>query len=185
MGAWSSNSKTEVATMTQGDFFHTEKSLTLQEADTVSIKFVGTDGKEDVLKDKLNLLEGEIIDASIMSKKALISFLKDTVKEAQDKGILYSLHLKATMMKVSDPIIFGHAVEVFFKDVFDQYQAEFKQIGFSPSNGLANLYDELQELPEAKRKEIEAAIEKGIANGPDLAMVILIKELRICMFLVM
>ncbi|WP_299392694.1 NADP-dependent isocitrate dehydrogenase [uncultured Gelidibacter sp.] len=171
MGEWSPNSKTEVATMSQGDFFHTEKSLTLAKADTVSIKFVGKDGTEEVLKDKLNLLEGEIIDASIMSKKALISFLKDTVKEAKDKGVLYSLHLKATMMKVSDPIIFGHAVEVFFKDIFDQYEAEFKQIGFSPSNGLANLYDELKELPEAKRKEIEVAIEKAIANGPDLAMV--------------
>lgn len=171
MGEWSSDSKTEVATMTQGDFFHTEKSLTLENADTVSIKFVGNDGKEEVLKDNLKLLKGEIIDASIMSKKALLSFLKDTVKEAQDKGVLYSLHLKATMMKVSDPIIFGHAVEVFFKDVFQKYQAEFKQIGFSPSNGLANLYDELKELPDAKRKEIEAAIEKEIANGPDLAMV--------------
>lgn len=171
MGEWSPNSKTEVATMSQGDFFHTEKSLTLQNADTVSIKFFGENGEEDVLKDRINLLEGEIIDASIMSKKALMSFLKDTVKEAQDKGILYSLHLKATMMKVSDPIIFGHAVEVFFKDLFDTYEAEFKQIGFSPSNGLANLFDELKELPDAKRKEIEAAIEKGIANGPDLAMV--------------
>ncbi|TXE07637.1 NADP-dependent isocitrate dehydrogenase [Gelidibacter salicanalis] len=171
MGEWSSESKTEVATMTKGDFFHTEKSLTLENADTVSIKFVGNDGKEEVLKDNLKLLKGEIIDASIMSKRALLSFLKDTVKEAQDKGVLYSLHLKATMMKVSDPIIFGHAVEVFFKDVFQKYQAEFKQIGFSPSNGLANLYDELKELPDAKRKEIEAAIEKEIANGPDLAMV--------------
>ncbi|MCK0125508.1 NADP-dependent isocitrate dehydrogenase [Gelidibacter sp. F2691] len=171
MGEWSSDSKTEVATMTQGDFFHTEKSQTLENADTVSIKFVGNDGKEEVLKDNLKLLKGEIIDASIMSKKALLSFLKDTVKEAQDKGVLYSLHLKATMMKVSDPIIFGHAVEVFFKDLFQKYQAEFKQIGFSPSNGLANLYDELKELPDAKRKEIEAAIEKEIANGPDLAMV--------------
>jgi len=171
MGEWSSDSKTEVATMTQGDFFHTEKSLTLENADTISIKFVGNDGKEEVLKDNLKLLKGEIIDASIMSKKALLSFLKDTVKEAQDKGVLYSLHLKATMMKVSDPIIFGHAVEVFFKDVFQKYQAEFKQIGFSPSNGLANLYDELKKLPDAKRKEIEAAIEKEIANGPDLAMV--------------
>ncbi|OBX26231.1 isocitrate dehydrogenase [Gelidibacter algens] len=171
MGEWSPNSKTEVATMAEGDFFHTEKSLTLSKADTVSIKFIGKDGNSKVLKDNLKLQDGEIIDASIMSKKALISFLKDTVKEAKDKGILYSLHLKATMMKVSDPIIFGHAVEVFFNDVFDKYHDEFKQIGFSPSNGLANLHDELKELPDAKRKEIEAAIEKEIATGPDLAMV--------------
>lgn len=171
MGEWSSYSKTEVATMTQGDFFHTEKSLTLSKADAVTIKLIGKDGHEEVLKDQLKLKEGEIIDASVMSKKALMSFLKDTVKDAKDKGILYSLHLKATMMKVSDPIIFGHALEVFFKDVFQKYASEFKQIGFSASNGLANLYDELQELPDAKRKEIETAIQEEIANGPDLAMV--------------
>jgi isocitrate dehydrogenase len=171
MGEWSADSKTEVMTMTQGDFFHTEKSLTLSKADTISIKFIGKDGNSEVLKDNLQLLDGEIIDASIMSKKALISFLKNTVKEAKDKGVLYSLHLKATMMKVSDPIIFGHAVEVFFKDVFEKYHVEFKQIGFSPSNGLANLYEELKKLPDAKRKKIETAIEKEIANGPDLAMV--------------
>ncbi|WP_027126663.1 NADP-dependent isocitrate dehydrogenase [Gelidibacter mesophilus] len=171
MGEWSPYSKTEVATMTQGDFFHTEKSLTLSKADAVTIKLIGKDGHEEVLKDQLKLKEGEIIDASVMSKKALMSFLKDTVKDAKDKGILYSLHLKATMMKVSDPIIFGHALKVFFKDVFEKYASEFKQIGFSASNGLANLYDELQELPDAKRKEIETAIQEEIANGPDLAMV--------------
>ncbi len=171
MGKWSPNSKTEVATMSHGDFFHTEKSLTLSEADTVSIKFVGKDGKEEVLKDDLNLKNGEIIDASVMSKKALIEFLKEAFADAKSKNILLSLHLKATMMKVSDPIIFGHAVEVYFKDVFEKYHYEFKQIGFSPSNGLANLYVELNELPEAKRKELEAAIEKAIVDGPDLAMV--------------
>ena len=171
MGAWSADSKTEVATMSHGDFFHTEKSLTLSKADTVTIKFVGNDGTEEVLKDNLSLKNGEIIDASVMSKKALIKFLQEAVADAKSKGILLSVHLKATMMKVSDPIIFGHAVEVYFKDVFEKYQNEFKQIGFSPSNGLANLYVELKELPEAKRKEIEAAIEKAIAEGPDLAMV--------------
>lgn len=171
MGAWSSNSKTEVTTMSEGDFFHTEKSLTLSKADTVSIKFVGKDGKETLLKDKLKLIDGEIIDASVMRKKALIKFLQEAVATAKSKNILLSVHLKATMMKVSDPIIFGHAVEVYFKDVFEKYHNEFKQIGFSPSNGLANLYDELKELPEAKRKEIETALENAIANGPDLAMV--------------
>ncbi|HUH28614.1 NADP-dependent isocitrate dehydrogenase [Gelidibacter sp.] len=171
MGEWSPNSKTEVTTMSEGDFFHTEKSLTLSKADTVSIKFVGKDGKKTLLKDKLKLIDGEIIDASVMRKKALITFLQEAVSTAKAKNILFSVHLKATMMKVSDPIIFGHAVEVYFKDVFEKYQNEFKQIGFSPSNGLANLYDELKELPEAKRKEIETAIENAIANGPDLAMV--------------
>ncbi|MEO8774362.1 MAG: NADP-dependent isocitrate dehydrogenase [Gelidibacter sp.] len=171
MGAWSPDSKTEVTTMSHGDFFHTEKSLTLSKADTVSIKFVGKDGSEDVLKDNLNLKNGEIIDASVMSKKALIEFLQQAVSDAKSKGILLSVHLKATMMKVSDPIIFGHAVEVYFKDVFEKYSKEFKQIGFSASNGLANLYVELKELPEAKRKEIEDAIKKAITDGPDLAMV--------------
>ena len=171
MGAWSPDSKTEVATMSHGDFFHTEKSLTLSKADNVSIKFVGKDGSEDVLKESLSLKDGEIIDASVMSKKALIEFLQKAVSDAKIKGILLSVHLKATMMKVSDPIIFGHAVEVYFKDVFEKYHNEFDQIGFSASNGLASLYVELKKLPEAKRKEIEAAIEHTIANGPRLAMV--------------
>lgn len=171
MGAWSPDSKTEVATMSHGDFFHTEKSLTLSKADTVTIKLVGKDGTEEVLKDSLSLKEGEIIDASVMSKKALIEFLQGAVADAKSKGILLSVHLKATMMKVSDPIIFGHAVEVYFKDVFEKYHNEFKQIGYSASNGLASLYVELKELPEAKRKEIETAIQNTIANGPDLAMV--------------
>lgn len=171
MGEWSAHSKTEVATMSDGDFFHTEKSLTLSKADTVSIKFFGKDGKETILKDNLKLKDGEIIDASVMRKKALIDFLQKAVSDAKSKDVLLSVHLKATMMKVSDPIIFGHAVEVYFKDVFEKYQDEFKQIGFSASNGLANLYSELKELPDAKREEIEAAIENTIANGPDLAMV--------------
>lgn len=171
MGEWSPNSKTKVATMSHGDFFHTEKSLTISKADTISIKFIGNDGKEEILKDNLNLLDGEIIDASVMSKKALIEFLQQAVSEAKAKDVLLSVHLKATMMKVSDPIIFGHAVEVYFKDVFEKYHNEFKQIGYSASNGLANLYVELKELPDAKRLEIEAAIEQAIANGPALAMV--------------
>lgn len=171
MGEWSPNSKTEVATMSHGDFFHTEKSLTFSKADTVSIKFIDENGKETVLKENLNLKDGEIIDASVMRKKALLEFLQEAVSKAKAKNILLSVHLKATMMKVSDPIIFGHAVEVYFKDVFNKYHNEFKEIGFSPSNGLANLYDELNALPEAKRKEIKTAIADAIANGPDLAMV--------------
>ncbi|MBA6151106.1 NADP-dependent isocitrate dehydrogenase [Gelidibacter maritimus] len=171
MGEWSPNSKTQVATMSEGDFFHTEKSLTISKADIVSIKFIGKEGKETILKDNLKLKDGEIIDASVMRKKALIAFLKEAVSDAKAKDVLLSVHLKATMMKVSDPIIFGHAVQVYFKDVFEKYQAEFKQIGFSPSNGLANLYDELNELPEAKRNEIKTAIADAIAAGPDLAMV--------------
>ncbi|MGC1631090.1 MAG: NADP-dependent isocitrate dehydrogenase [Gelidibacter sp.] len=171
MGVWSPDSKTEVATMSHGDFFHTEKSLTLSKADTVTIKLVGNDGTEEILKEGLSLKEGEIIDASVMRKKALIEFLQKAVADAKAKGILLSVHLKATMMKISDPIIFGHAVEVYFNDVFEKYHNEFKQIGYSASSGLASLYVELKKLPEAKRKEIEVAIENTIAKGPDLAMV--------------
>lgn len=171
MGAWSADSKTTVATMSEGDFFHTEKSLTLSKADEITIRFIDNNGHEENLKEGLKLLEGEIIDASVMRKKALIEFLRNAVKEAKDKGILFSVHLKATMMKVSDPVIFGHVLEGFFKDIFETYKEDFKKIGFSSSNGLANLYNELKELPEAKRTEIEAAISKAIENGPDLAMV--------------
>lgn len=171
MGEWSPNSKTEVATMDHGDFFHTEKSLTFKNADSLTIKFVGKEGHEKVLKDTLKIQSGEIIDASIMSKKALVAFLNKAIADAKAKDILLSLHLKATMMKVSDPIIFGHAVEVYFKELFEKYQDEFNKIGFSSSNGLANLYKELTQLSDAKREEIEAAIEKAINDGPDLAMV--------------
>lgn len=171
MGEWSPNSKTEIATMSQGDFFHTEKSLTFSKADKISIKWIGSDGNEEVLKDNLNILDSEIIDASVMSKKALISFLENAVSEAKAKNLLLSVHLKATMMKISDPIIFGHVVEVYFKEVFKKYDKEFKQIGYNASNGLANLYVELKELADDKRLEIEKAIEQAIANGPALAMV--------------
>lgn len=171
MGAWSADSKTKVATMTDGDFFHTEKSLTFSKPESVRIQFIGQDGHTQTLKEGLNLKEGEIIDASVMRKKALLAFLQSAVSEAKAENILLSVHLKATMMKVSDPVIFGHAVEVYFKDVFEKYANEFKQIGFNASNGLANLYVELKKLPEAKRQEIEAALAQAIAAGPDLAMV--------------
>lgn len=171
MGVWSADSKTEVATMSHGDFFHTEKSLTLSKADSLTIKWIGNDGNEEILKNNLSILANEIIDASVMSKKALIAFLEKAVSDAKSKNVLFSVHLKATMMKISDPIIFGHVVEVYFKDVFEKYQNEFKQIGYSANNGLANLYVELKELADDKRLEIEAAIEQAIANGPNLAMV--------------
>ncbi|WP_418513351.1 NADP-dependent isocitrate dehydrogenase [Corallibacter sp.] len=171
MGAWSSDSKTHVATMEAGDFAHNEKSLTMEQADTVSIQFTDETGSKTVLKDRLNLLQGEIIDATIMSKKALLAFLDEQVKDAKNQGILFSLHMKATMMKVSDPIIFGHAVKVFFKDLFEKHGETFKEIGVDVNNGFGNLISNLNELPEAKRKEIEADIETAFNNGPDLAMV--------------
>ncbi|TCK64740.1 isocitrate dehydrogenase [Winogradskyella wandonensis] len=171
MGAWSSNSKTHVATMSSGDFAHNEKSVTLNDATSVKIVHTSSDGNRTILKDNLALLKGEIIDATLMSKKALIRFLEEQVKDAKKKGVLFSLHMKATMMKVSDPIIFGHAVKAFFKPLFEKHGDIFEEIGVDVNNGFGNLIEKLEELPETKRKEIEADIESALLNGPDLAMV--------------
>ncbi len=171
MGAWSSDSKSHVATMTHGDFRHNEKSITLAEANTVKIVHTDTSGHTTVLKDGLSLQKGEIIDASVMSKKALLEFLKTQVKDAKDKGVLFSLHMKATMMKVSDPIIFGHAVRMFFNDLFAKHGDTFEELGVDVNNGFGNLVNKLQELPEAKRLQIEEDIALAFASAPDLAMV--------------
>lgn len=171
MGAWSKDSKTHVATMSKGDFAHNEKSVTLNEATIVSIQFKASNGETEILKNQLNLLKGEIIDATVLSKKALIEFLENQVKDAKDKGVLFSLHMKATMMKVSDPIIFGHAVKVFFKDLFAKHGETFKSLGVDVNNGFGNLVEKLEELPANKREEIEQDIKTIYHNGPDLAMV--------------
>ena len=171
MGAWSSDSKTHVATMSEGDFAHNEKSYTTPAATTVKIVHTDTNGNTTVLKDNLALQAEEIIDATVMSKKALLSFLEREIKDAKAQDILMSLHMKATMMKVSDPIIFGHAVRTYFKPVFEKHADTFKEIGVDVNNGFGNLIDNLEELPEAKRKEIEADIEAAFNDGPDLAMV--------------
>ena len=171
MGAWSSDSKTHVATMDHGDFKSNEKSLTVKNATDIKIELVQNDGKTIVLKENISILAGEIIDATVMEKKALISFLQNQVKDANDKGVLFSLHLKATMMKVSDPIIFGHAVEAFFADVFDKYKSTLAKFGISANDGLENLYTKLSELPTSERDHIEKAIKAAIIDGPDLAMV--------------
>ena len=171
MGAWSSDSKTHVATMSSGDFAHNEKSTTLTSATTVKIQHTDANGKVTVLKDNLSLLKDEIIDATILSKKALLQFLDEQVKDAKANNVLFSLHMKATMMKVSDPIIFGHAVRVFFKDVFAKHHEVFEEIGVDVNNGFGNLLSKIQELPLAKRKEIEADIAAAYHNGPDVAMV--------------
>lgn len=171
MGAWSSDSKSHVATMDHGDFKSNEKSLTFAQPTSVKIELAKADGSTTILKDKISILAGEIIDATVMNKKALLAFLKEQVIDAKDKGVLFSLHMKATMMKVSDPIIFGHAVEVFFENVFAKHSETFKNIGVNSNDGLENLLNKLSELPESKRKEIEADIESAITNGPDLAMV--------------
>ncbi len=171
MGAWSADSKTHVSTMSHGDFFHTEKSVTLEHDTHVMIEHTNTDGEKTVLKSKLPLLEGEIIDASVMRKKALIEFLSEQIKDAKDKNVLFSLHMKATMMKVSDPIIFGHAVRIFFKDLFDANQSTFDAIGVDVNNGFGNLVEKLKELHEDKRKDIQSEIESAFSNGPSVAMV--------------
>ena len=171
MGAWSSDSKTHVATMSKGDFAHNEKSVTLK--DPTTVKIVHTDGKgnQAILKEGLGLLKDEIIDATIMSKTALIEFLEEQVEDALDKSVLFSLHMKATMMKVSDPIIFGHAVRVFFKDLFEKHGKTFRKIGVDVNNGFGNLLEKLGELPEDKRDEIREDIRYALHHGADLAMV--------------
>jgi len=171
MGAWKSDSKSHVATMTEGDFAHNEKSVTLGNATTVKIIHTDTNGVQTILKEGLSLLKGEIIDATCMSKKALTSFLETQVKDAKEQGVLFSLHMKATMMKVSDPIIFGHAVRAYFKSIFEKHSNTFEEIGVDVNNGFGNLIEKLEELSEDKRDVIEADIKIALENGPDLAMV--------------
>ena len=171
MGAWSPDSKTHVATMTKGDFAHNEKSITLGHPTSIKIVHTSSQGSKTILKDSFPLLKGEIIDATVLSKKELIGFLDHQIKDAKSKNVLFSLHMKATMMKVSDPIIFGHAVEVFFKDVFNKHSKTFEEIGVDVKNGFGDLLNDIQKLPENKRKEIEADIKKALKEGPELAMV--------------
>ena len=171
MGAWSPTSKTSVATMGRHDFFSNEKSVTVPAATTVRIEFVGEDGAIKVLKEKTPLLAGEIFDATFLSKWALVVFFGDQIAKAKTEGVLFSLHLKATMMKVSDPIIFGHAVRVFFKDLYAKHGTLFKEIGVDLKNGFGDLLAKIEKLPAAKKAEIEADIATAYASGPALAMV--------------
>ena len=171
MGQWSSDSRSHVATMDHQDFRSNEKSITITEDCTVDIQLVNADGTEKVLKDNIRLQQGEVIDGTFMSRKALIRFLEEQVKDAKEQGVLFSLHMKATMMKVSDPIIFGYAVKIFFKDVFDKYASELKEAGADPNSGLGDVLHAVSALPEEKRKKIEEAIEEDLRQGPDLAMV--------------
>ena len=171
MGAWSSDSKTHVSTMSHGDFKSNEKSVTVSGACTVDIVHESKDGTKTILKGGLPLLAGEIIDGSLMSKNALLSFLEEQIIDAKAKGVLFSLHMKATMMKVSDPIIFGHAVRVFFKDLFAKHQDTFEEIGVDVNNGFGDLISKLGDLSSDKKAEIETDIKAAYQNGPDLAMV--------------
>ncbi|MDX5436904.1 MAG: NADP-dependent isocitrate dehydrogenase, partial [Pontibacter sp.] len=171
MGEWSSDSKTRVAHMTQGDFYGSEKSVVAEKATDVRIEFVGANGEAKVLKEKVALKEGEVMDSSVMHVAELKSFLEQAIAEAKEDNILLSLHLKATMMKVSDPIMFGHAVKVFFKDTFAKHAATFKEIGVDANNGLGDVYNKIQSLSDDKRAEIEADLKAEMQKRPELAMV--------------
>ena len=171
MGKWSHASRTHVSHMTHGDFYHGEKSMTMPRECDVKMDLVTKDGRVIVLKEKTHLLEGEIIDSMYMSKQALCDFYEEEIQDAKDSDILFSLHVKATMMKVSHPIVFGHAVKTFYKDLFAKYGELFKEIGVKPNNGMSSVYDKIKTLPQAQQDEILAAIKAEEAKRPRLAMV--------------
>ena len=171
LGAWNPESKSHVAHMTADDFYGSETSTTIQKATEYRIEFVGADGKATVLKKNAPLLEGEIIDSTRMSVRALRKFVEEQIEDAKKSGVLFSVHLKATMMKVSDPVMFGHFVTVFFKDVFTKHAAALKEAGVNPNLGLGDLYKKIQSLPADKKAEIEADIQAAYKTRPALAMV--------------
>ncbi len=171
MGAWTPDSKSHVAHMAGGDFYGSEKSTTVKKPTEARIEFVAADGKVTVLKKKLDLAEGEVIDASVMNVRALRKFFEEQIEDAKKQGVLFSLHLKCTMMKVSDPIMFGHCVSAYYKDVFEKHASLFGELGVNPNNGLGDLYAKIRKLPDAKQKEIEADIQEVYKKRPSLAMV--------------
>lgn len=171
MGKWSADSKTSVGTMSKDDFFSNEKSVTVGDATDVKIEFVGKDGSTKVLKESTPLKAGEIIDGTVLRKKALVAFLEQQIAKAKADGVLFSLHMKATMMKVSDPIIFGHAVKTFFKDLITKHEATIKELGVDFNNGFGDLVAKIEKLPADKKAVIEADIKAAFANGPAVAMV--------------
>ena len=171
MGDWKNTSKTHVATMSSGDFRANERSLTLPQATSVDIRWTSDQGDSKTLKSGIALQEGEIIDATVMRKASLLEFLASEIKDAREEGTLLSLHLKATMMKVSDPIIFGHAVETYFRNVFDKYQDTFNKIGIDAREGLEVLFNKLESLPPEEGEEIRSALQQAQQEGPGLAMV--------------
>jgi isocitrate dehydrogenase len=171
MGAWSPDSKTHVSHMKGGDFRSNEKSMTTTAATDARIEFVGQDGKTTVLKPKITLQAGEVIDATFMSKRALRQFLEEQIEDAKKQGVLFSIHMKATMMKISDPKIFGHAVTVYYKDVFEKHGETFKKLGVDPDNGIGDLYIKIKALPDDQRKAIEADIQEVYKKRPPMAMV--------------
>ncbi len=169
MGAWSADSKTKVASMSEGDFYGSEKSVTIESDTQFKIEFIDANGAVTELKGLTKLKAGEVVDSSVLSISKLKSFVAGAIKEAKDAGVLLSAHLKATMMKVSDPIIFGAIVEVYFADVFEKYAEFFKTLGVDTSNGLGDVYAKIAGQPQ--EAEVKAAIDAAIANGPAIAMV--------------
>ena len=171
MGAWSKDTKSHVAHMASGDFYGSEKSVTIDGATSVNIEYVAENGDVTLLKSKLPLLDKEIIDTAVMSKSALVEFFETEINKAKEEDVLLSLHLKATMMKVSDPIMFGHAVKVFYKDVFAKHAATFEQLGVDADNGIGDVYAKIARLPAEKKAEIEADLQAVYATRPEMAMV--------------
>ncbi len=171
MGEWSKDSQTRVASMSDGDFYSSEQSVVVEQADEVSIELVAENGETTILKSSTPLLEQEVIDASVMRVKPLREFYEQAAQEAKDKNVLLSLHLKATMMKVSDPIMFGHAVQVYFRDVFEKHADTFEKLGVDTRNGLGDVYAKIEQLPDAEREAIEADIQAVYDSRPELAMV--------------
>jgi isocitrate dehydrogenase len=171
MGAWSNTSETHVSSMTGGDFYANEKSAVITQAGKLKIEFTNTSGKVTVLKDGVAVTEGDVIGASMMSRRALREFLAQEIADAKAKGVLLSLHLKATMMKVSDPIMFGHAVTAYYQDVFDKHAATFESLGIDPDNGIGDVYKKIQALPAEQRTAIDADLQAVYATRPALAMV--------------
>ncbi|HED36577.1 MAG TPA: NADP-dependent isocitrate dehydrogenase [Gammaproteobacteria bacterium] len=171
MGEWSADSRSHVASMSEGDFYGSEQSVVIENAGDVKIELLAEDGTRQVLKEKTPVLAGEVIDASLMSCKALCAFFEAQIADAKAQGVLLSLHLKATMMKVSDPIMFGHAVNVYFKDVFEKHAATFEKIGVDTRNGLGDVYVKIASLADKQREEIEADIQAVYQTRPELAMV--------------
>ena len=171
MGEWSPASRTHVAHMRGGDFYSSEQSVTLDKATNARIVFENKKGEQTVLKSELPLQEGEVLDAMFMSKKKLVKFFEDCIEDCEKTGVMFSLHVKATMMKISHPIVFGHAVKVYFKELFDKYGDLFDEIGVNPNNGLSSVLEKIKQLPESKQEEIQEALHACYEHRPEIAMV--------------
>ncbi|MDH5766764.1 MAG: NADP-dependent isocitrate dehydrogenase, partial [Gammaproteobacteria bacterium] len=171
MGAWSADSKSNVASMTEGDFYSSEKSVVFDQADELVIEFIADDGAASILKQGIKVQAGEVFDAMVMSCNALRSYFESEMQVAKEQDVLLSLHLKATMMKVSDPIMFGHAVTVYYKDVFEKHAVLFEQLGVDANNGIGDVYNKIASLPDDQRQVVEADIQAVYQSRPQLAMV--------------